>query len=87
MKTFSDGDASVIRCAIDDAIKYNRLIVSGETVPDSKHQPEDVRIAIEKIRLFEALRIRLERKGLNRRRVSRAKKTGSAQGNARAYAR
>lgn len=83
MKTFSDGDASVIRCAIEDAIQFNRLIVSGETVPGSGHQPEDVRIAAGKIRLFEALQIRLERKGLNRRRIPRANKSARAQGNAR----
>lgn len=63
MKSISDGDASVVKYAIEDAIRYNRLIVSGETVPYSAEQPEEVRIAAGKVRLFESLRIRLARKG------------------------
>jgi len=80
VKIFSDGDASVIKCAIEDAVKYNRLIVSSEMVPDCTHQPEDVRIASEKIMLFDALRIRLGRNRLNRRRISRLKKQNRPNG-------
>jgi len=57
MRPFTGAELYIVTTALEDAITHNKLIISGESIPDTEEgdQPAEVQKAMGKVRVFARL--------------------------------